>query len=394
VPRRPKPPRRRQRGAGSISISAADGTIRARLPASIDKHRTAKEFRPGQLAEAQAWIDSHLHPQPAPAPESVTVEQWASHWLATYVLPIRPPGTVKWARYALRQLEGVYSVPLVDLRPSGLQALVGPLADRLSPNSVPLVVGVWRRCLEAAVDDELISRNPARRLVLPGTAPRPEARHVTAAEVAALWPLIRGHRMEGGLALALGCGLRIGEILGLAWESETERGVNLLKRTAYIGPQYTNGFWRPHPKSRRPRTIQLPARVVSALIRHKNAHPGTVLVMQREGGHLGKRRPKRPGDRPDGLVPWSAAIVGRDLGLLCEAAGIEHATVHAGRRGLSSALLDGRVPPSSVAERLGHTNAATTLKYYSQPSDEGRAQADDAVAAYLGDEPAGTEAAC
>lgn len=338
------------------------------------------------MAEAEAWLDSYLHPQPAPAPEGVTVRQWASHWLDTYVAPIRPPGTVKWARYALRQLESLYATPLVDLRPSALQGVLGRLVARISPNSVPAVVGVWRRCLEAAVDDELITRNPARRLTLPGRTPRPEARHVTAAEVAALWPLIRGHRFEAAYALMLGCGLRIGEILGLAWDH-----IDLVKATARIGPQYSNGYWRPHPKSRRPRTIRLPARVMAALIRHRTAHPDSTLVMERQGEHLGRRRPKRPGDRPDGLVPWGAAIVGRDLAELCAAAGIAHATVHSGRRGLVTALLDGGVSPAVAAEIVGHADPAVTLRHYAKSGGTGREQAAEAVAAYLGEEPAGTE---
>lgn len=399
MPRRPKAPdpepparRRRRRGSGSISTSA-DGTIRARLPARVDAKRTAREFPPGHLAEAVAWLDSHLHPRPPdpPAREVVTLGTWTGHWWQTYVEPIRPPNTAAWYRYALAQLAEHDSLPIADVRASLLQAAIGMLARRVDAATVQGIAGVWRRCLEAAVDDELIARNPAKRLILPKAPPRVVRRHVTPAEAAALREAIVGHRFEVAYALLLGCGLRIGEVLGLAWEH-----VRLHERRAWIQRQWTNSHWRELPKGRVPRWVTLPPLVMAALIRHRDRQPpGAVLVLQSPWGGKAGRKGKR--STASGPIPWSRQAVASDLAALVAELQLPHLTPHAARHGLASALLDGGVPAPVIAEMLGHSNAGVTLKHYVHPSEAGRAQAGEVVRRYLGegapDDDSGSETA-
>jgi integrase len=386
MPRRKQDkPKRRRRNTGSI-IVLADGAILARIPAHLDKRRPSREFPPGQRDRAEAWLDAILHPRPVVASTAiVTVREWTGTWWQTYVEPVRPPTTARRYRHSLRLLAPLYRTALAELRPSMLQQLVGELSGRLDATTVQDAVGVWRRCLEAAVDDDLIAKNPARRLTVPTASPA-EQRHVTPAEVAALWPAIRGHRFEAAYALALGVGLRIGEILGLHWSN-----VDLAARTARIEHQWTDHRMRPAPKGRTVRTVRLPPPVVAALIRHRDAQPpGAILVMQ--SPHPAQRRKGRTASREP--RPWSYETVRADLIAVCEAAGLAAFAPHAARRGLSSALLDGRVSPAAVAERLGHRSAATTLRHYSQLSAEARAQADALVDDYLGGAPtdvSGTE---
>lgn len=219
------------------------------------------------MAEAEAWLDAQVNPQPPSAPTTtVTLGDWAAYWLATYVEPFSPPNTQHWARYALGLLAPLDAVPLADLRQSALQERVGQLA--VAPSTVQGVVGYWRRCLDAAVYDELISRNPAARLIVPKAAPREARRFVTPAEARLLLAAIRGHRFEAAYALLLGCGLRIGEVLGLRWEH-----VDLAAGRAWIQWQWTNSHWRDLPKGRRARHVTLPPAVVAALIRHRNNQP-------------------------------------------------------------------------------------------------------------------------
>lgn len=374
----PKPPRR-TRGTGSVSV-AADGTIRARLPARVDPRRTAREFPPGQMDAAVAWLDGHLHPQSA-RPAVVTVGQWTGLYHARYVAPIAAPNTVRHYRYLLQQLEPLYEFPLADVRASALQGIVATLTGRIGAATVQQAVGVWRACFEAAVDDELLTRNPARRLVLPKAPPRTARRHITPKEAALLRAAIVRHRFEAAYALMLGCGLRIGECLGLEW-----RFVDLAGRRAWIQRQWTGGHWRELPKGRLARWIALPPFVVSALIRHRNAQPeGATLVMQ-------SPYPRR---NTQAVQPWSAYVVTSDLHALVTSLDIDPLTPHAARRGLLTALLDGGLSPATAAAMVGHNDPATTLKHYVQASDEGRQRAAELVDAYVsGDGPdnvSGTE---
>lgn len=375
MPRRPRPPAkppRRKRGTGSV-VTLASGTIRARMPSP---HRTSRDFAPGQMAAAVAWLDAMLAPgEPAPAVGPVTLREWAGTWIEVYVTPLAAPNTAKWQLYALRQLAELYAVPLPDVRQSALQGVVGRLAARLDASTVQAIVGVWRRCLEAALDDELIARNPAKRLVVPRAAPKQVKRHVTPSEAASLWPLIEGHRFEAAYALLLGCGLRIGEVLGLAWSD-----VDLAGKRALIRRQWTNSHWRELPKSRANRYVTLPSRVVAALIRHRDRQPpGALYVMQSPNSTW--FGPGKRARRPAEVRPWSPQVVRDDLALLIDA------TPHAFRRGLASALLDGGASPAIVAGILGHASANTTLKHYAARNVDARKAAEALVDQYLGGEP-------
>lgn len=281
---------------------------------------------------------------------------WAGHWLDTFVRPVRAPNTVQAYVYALRQLEPLYATPLADLRPSQLQEIVGILSQRVSAPNVQALVGVWRRCLDAAVDDELIVRNPSRRLVLPPSQQRQARRTLTASEIVALMAGSVGHRFEGAFALLLGCGLRIGEAMGLAWVD-----VDLAGRRAWIHRQWTSNQWRDTPKGRRAHWVHLPEAVAAALIRHRNSQPeGALLVMQSE--------------RPD--RPWRSQTVGRALSALAADLGLPPITAHSSRHGLTSFLFNAGVPATEISDRLGHSGPAILLRHYAHADQDSRDQAD------------------
>jgi integrase len=394
MPRRPQPPdppprQRRRRNTGSISVDSKTGEIRVRPPKIIDPEQRSKEFPPGHMADAEAYLAALLNPPPAPTAPPVLVETWGGIWWKTYVEPFAPPNTARGYLYALGKLRPVYGTPLVDLRPSMLQSVVGTLAAQLDAGTVQGIVGVWRRCLEAAVNDELIARNPAKPLVLPKLKPKTKRRHISPNEALILRDAIVNHRFEAAYALLLGCGLRIGEVLGLAWEH-----VDLVHHRAWIQRQWTNSHWRDLPKGRNPRWVRLPPAVVAALIRHRNEQPpGSVLVMQSPYG----RRPGR-GRRKTSVPPqpWSYHAVVGDLIDIVDALELPPATPHAYRRGLVTVLIDGGAPPSTVAEMVGHADSTTTMRSYAMPSDAGAQLAAELVDRYLGVETgdSGTETAC
>lgn len=386
MPRRkhvePEPTERRRRGTGSIQI-LADGTIRARLPKRLDPKRTAKEFPPGHLSDAEAWLDGYLHPQP-PMPVAVaptTLETWAGSWWKTHIEAIHPPNTTKTYLHALRQLDVLYGLPIANVRPSMLQAVIAELNGRLDALTIQGIVGVWRRCLEAACNDGLIEKNPARSLTVPkATRAGVPKRYVTPAEAAALGNAIVGSRFEVAYAMLLGCGLRIGEVLGLGWAN-----IDLANRRAWIQRQWTNSHWRDLPKGRNPHWVDLPEPVIAALSRRNDSQPpGSVLVMQSpHGGRPGRGR-KRTRTRATGPQPWSCHVVRKELRAIVDGLKLDPLTPRAARRGLVTALLNGGVSPATVAGIVGHADPAVTLRRYAQDSQDGRDQAALVVRAYLG----------
>lgn len=374
MPRRkpPPPPKRRKRGTGSISV-AADGTIRARLPSWLDTARAAREFRPGEEHLAAAWLDAMItaarNPQPEAVPEHTTVDEWASQWWTAYCQPPTvAPNTARAYLAALRQLHAVYDVPLDAVRTIQLQAIANALLGRLAVRTVQGIVGVWRSMFRAGIANRLLVYNPAEGIVLPKAPPPVPARHLTQHDVERLLPAIVGHRFEAAFALLIGCGLRIGEVLGLHW-----RDVDLARRRAWIQYQWTNERLRATPKAHNPHHVPLPPFVVAALIRHRDRQPsGCVFVMQSPW-------PSKSGD----VRPWSRDRVAIDLKRLLAELGLEVATPHSSRHGLATALLNAGIPAADVAQLTGHRSTQTLLRTYSHESgdEERRARA---IEEYLG----------
>lgn len=353
---------------------------RARLPKQSDGTRPAKDFPSDQRPAAESWLAVMLAPQPEvpAAVELVTVQTWGERWINTYVRPLRAPTTTRRYLRDIRHLQPLYPTALAAVRPSDLQGIVGVLVGRMAALTVLRAIGVWRRMFAAAIDDELISRNPTMRLALPIAPPRGASRHVTTGEITALWPKILDHRFEAAYALLLGCGLRIGEVLGLHWEH-----VHLDEGRAWIQHQWTEGEMRPLPKGRNPHWVHLPIRVVDALGRHRETQPADAVLVMQSPNPARSRKGRRPTTDP---VPWSYETVRTDLVAMCNAADLTPFAPHATRRGLITALFDGGVSPAVVSERVGHTNPATALTFYAQVSKEARQHANTVIERYLGTE--------
>jgi len=150
------------------------------------------------------------------------------------------------------------STALVMLRPTQISAWRRRLADDLAPRYVRVIFANLSLVLSAAVDDERIARNPcqAASVRLPRAAdPRLVPWHTDLVQaVAAALP----SRCRVLVAVGAGCGLRQGEIFGLAVEDvDFLRGVVHVRRQVKIvgGRQ----VYAP-PKDARSGTCRCPAR--------------------------------------------------------------------------------------------------------------------------------------
>jgi integrase len=358
---------RRPRGSGSIQ-RLADGRLRARLPSRISAQRTAREFPPDALDVATAWLDAHLRPGDGQLVHAaqVTVADWSGHWWETYVDGVHPSTTAERYRYALEKLAPVYPIPLADLRPAQLQAIVKTLARTSSASTLAVMLAVWRRCFESAIDNELLTRNPTRGLVYDrGARVKPPRRSLSRAEMVALRNAVRGHRFEVAYVLVLEVGLRIGEILGLWWKFVDLDGARL-----WIETQFTNGRWRPLPKGKNPHWVAIPPDVVGVLRRERERHPSTALVLESPAAGTGS----------DGLPrPWSRTTIAKELQAIVAALKLDPLTPHAGRHGLASLWIEHGVSPAEVAQRLGHAQTSTTVNTYVHATREGAARASQIV---------------
>lgn len=124
---------------------------------------------------------------------------------------------------------------LAKLTPTHVQALLNQLEDaNLAYHSIRNVWAVLRSALKQAQRFGYVSRNVATLVDLPGEATfKPTT--IDAGQAQRLIEAIRGHRFEVLFRLALGLGLRKGELLALRWEdvdldAATARATGSLQR--------------------------------------------------------------------------------------------------------------------------------------------------------------------
>lgn len=152
------------------------------------------------------WVD--------PDGGRVTLAMWCDEWLALH--PELAPRTVELYRGLIRRYIAptLGHVTLSNLAPSTVRAWHADLV-RTAPTSVPpKAYRVLRAMLNTAVADELILRNPCT-LKGAGAESSPERPIATPEQVWALADAI-GDRWRAMVLLAAGCGLRFGELAGLA----------------------------------------------------------------------------------------------------------------------------------------------------------------------------------
>jgi integrase len=138
-----------------------------------------------------------------------------------------------------------------------------------SPRTAVNVYRVLSEMLAEAVRWGVIATNPAAA-VWPPRAPRP-ALHVPEAETCtAILERVRGREVEGPVVLALGTGMRLGEILAVRWK-DVDLVRKVLRVTATLS--YVAGeFTFPQPKtSCARRSVDLPAFAVAFLRRQRKA---------------------------------------------------------------------------------------------------------------------------
>lgn len=363
MPRKPKPPpepRRRPRGGWSIDYrpERRGAAWRVRPPASVDPKRRATYHATED--DAQRYVAEGVERLAVAAePSALTLGEWCWRWLR---IAGDSSGWSVNTRFAYRThvnyLRGLFDVPLTSVTRAQLQEAVaslthtgvrefrqtdGSMARRpLTARSIGRAVGTWRRAFADAIEDDLLTKNPAARLRVPRVE-NVESDAWSAAEARRLVEVARGRRFEIVVSLIVGCALRIGEVLGLRWDDLDHQ-----TRTILIRRSGTRKIVSQHTKSRRVRALTLPPPVWAALLRHREAqYPGAEYVLEH-----------KPGQR------WTYHTLRAALREMTAEAGIPPYAFHAGRHATATYLLASGVSEAEVARLLGHANPAVTQAIY------------------------------
>ncbi len=200
-----------------------DGRWEARVLVTRPDGRRARRSLLGRTRAAvrdklQAALRGEANGVPLPA-QRVTVGAFLDQWLRDSARPsVRPRTYVSYASVVRVHLApGLGQLPLARLSPQHVQTFLNAKsASGLSPRTVGYLRAVLRQALGQAERWGVVTRNVAR-LADPPRIPRREVSPLSPEKARLFLDAIRGDRLEALYLVALGVGLRQGEILGLAW---------------------------------------------------------------------------------------------------------------------------------------------------------------------------------
>jgi integrase len=273
---------------------------------------------------------------------------------------------------------------LADMsRPDAKRDRAGKPAGPFSPTSRRLARSVLRRALRYAEAEGLVSRNVAA--IAHGVKlERAEGRAMTPDQARAFLESIRGHGLEAAFVVMLTCGLRLSELLGLAWDCvviDGHRPALVVRRGLKRVPG--RGLVLDDVKTNRSRrTVHLPDPAESALRVHRREQAAARLRMGARwpaaplGADLVFRTSRGNPNDPSGF--WKA------LGEATEVAGLGHWHPHELRHSAASLLLAQGLPLKVISETLGHSSIVVTADVYGHLLDDARAEAAAAMNRALG----------
>ena len=293
--------------------------------------------------------------------DNLTLGNYLDRWVNDSVRGTARQRT--WERY--EQIVRVHLKPklgrvkLKNLTPTHARALYREKLDAgLAPRTVNYIHTTLSKALNDAVSDGLIPRNVASSVKAPN--PVKKAIHPLSPEQAkTLLEAARGDRFESLYVIAVHCGLREGELLGLKWEDlNLEDGKLSVRRTL---SETKNGPVFEMPKNGKGRSVKLTARAVETL----RAHLERQLKEIEQAGDLyddnGLVFPNQTGGP---MRQWS--LYGGPFKKLLQRAKLPEKTrFHDLRHTCATLLLSEGVHPKFVQELLGQATISITLDIYS-----------------------------
>lgn len=333
---------------------------------------------------AQLNTDSYTDPNAGKVTLRAYAEEWRKGQVTDPATLIKLDGFLKnW----------VYSSSIADLemariakRPSLIQAWVSWMNETLESSTVRWSHTTLSSIFISAVDDGVVSKNPcrARSIKLPIVI-QDEVVPLTLTQVEAIRADLPD-RYKAIVDLGAGCGLRQGELFGLAVNDiDFLRGqVKILRQIKVLEDPDTgrNVLVFDLPKGDKVRTVPLEEGVALRLASHIKEFPpvDVALPWKTVDGKpksvkvlffwAGKRKPG-PMDRNSFNHVWRSAR---------EAAGLPNDRrygMHVLRHTFASASLAGGVDLKRLSVDLGHANVGITAKIYTHlmPNGESRVRA-------------------
>jgi Site-specific recombinase XerD len=206
----------------------------------------------------------------------VILDTWFEAWLYTHKKrTIKESTQVRYDDFYRRYIrKKLGKRKIADLTPLTIEQLLQDMADKdYSTKTIQDVYNILNAMVKFAMNNRLITFNPCTGVEVPKTKTK-EIRVLTLPEQQEVLEQAKGRLYENLILLALGTGMRSGEMLGLTWNDVDfkNREININKTLVYIKDKETGlyKFKYQKPKTKNSiRTIPMQESVYRALKHQK-----------------------------------------------------------------------------------------------------------------------------
>ena len=318
-------------------------------------------------------------------PQKLTVGDWLDEWWKVYCLPFKKTSTATGYESCIvwhlkpyighRQLQG--------LRAEHIQAVVNALvSEGKAPSTVRKAYAVLRLACEQAVVNEILPRNPAKRIILPKKE-QDEIRFFTVDEQRRFINALPDDASGRALYFILGTGLRLAELSGLRW-SDIQANQFTIAQTIRRNRNFDDMDSRrtslqvstPKTKAGR-RTIPLTPKLKDILAEQKRQQAQSRILAGDEWQEMGLVFTTELG------TPLEGRNLTRTLHRVLKEAKLEQLGVHALRHTFATRAMESGMDLRTLSEILGHANITLTLQLYAHSTTESKRNAMKSMEIFL-----------
>ena len=361
---------RRTRGEGTL-YKTETGRWRAQIV--IQGRRLSHTTKTAR--EGREWIrrqlekpDQGINLERAHAP----LNDYLDDWLANVKTSRASSTYCNYRDYIKRYIRPVLGeVKMSDLRPDLIQSAIdGMLKNGLPVYSTGYAFKLLKMSLKRAVKLRILGYNPAEG-VTPPKAPKKEMQVWDENQVQIYLLTIDADQPRSGalLKLAVGTGMRLGELLGLMWgDVDWERKQISIHRQPKLVRETKNDFGPLKSKSSE-RTIRLANILMDALREHRERQFVEMKVFESDWNDIDL---VFPNERGNAMLRCSATKIHKTM---LKRAELPYIRFHDLRHTAVSLMLQNGVPIVEVSKYIGHARVSITLDTYGHLAPSWHSQA-------------------